>query len=187
MTEAEFDVLGIGNAIVDVMARTEEDFLVARAAREGHDAPDRRGRAEALYGAHGPGDRGLGRLGRQHRRGVASLGGRAAFIGKVADDPLGAFYRHDMQAAGVHFATAPLVDGAPTARSMILITPDGERTMNTYLGACQALGPGRHRPRRRAGGGDHLPRRLPVGSAGGEEGVPRAPPRSPTRPAARCR
>ena len=73
--------------------------------------------------------------------GVASLGGRAAFIGKVADDALGKFYRHDMGAAGVRFATSPLIGGAPTARSFILITPDGERTMNTYLGACQALSP----------------------------------------------
>jgi sugar/nucleoside kinase (ribokinase family) len=73
--------------------------------------------------------------------GVASLGGRAAFIGKVADDPLGHLYRHDMHRTGVHFETAPLPKGAPTARSMILITPDGERTMNTYLGACQMLGP----------------------------------------------
>jgi sugar/nucleoside kinase (ribokinase family) len=73
--------------------------------------------------------------------GVASLGGRAAFIGKVADDGLGAFYRHDARAAGVHFETPPLAGGAPTARSFILITPDGERTMNTYLGACQALSP----------------------------------------------
>jgi sugar/nucleoside kinase (ribokinase family) len=74
--------------------------------------------------------------------GVASLGGRAAFIGKVADDTLGRFYRHDMHAAGIHFATLPLRGGAPTARSFILITPDGERTMNTYLGACNALSPG---------------------------------------------
>jgi sugar/nucleoside kinase (ribokinase family) len=73
--------------------------------------------------------------------GVASLGGRAAFIGKVADDALGRFYRHDLHAAGVHFETPPLQGGAPTARSFILITPDGERTMNTYLGACHALSP----------------------------------------------
>jgi adenosine kinase len=71
--------------------------------------------------------------------GVASIGGRAAFIGKVAEDQLGGIYRHDMRATGVSFDTAPLDGGAPTARSMILVTPDGERTMNTYLGACQEL------------------------------------------------
>jgi adenosine kinase len=73
--------------------------------------------------------------------GVASFGGRAAFIGKVADDELGRFFRHDMRALGIHFPTAPLTDGTPTARSMILITPDGERTMNTHLAACQELTP----------------------------------------------
>src|SRR4029453_18173183 len=71
--------------------------------------------------------------------GVASFGGRAAFIGKVADDELGKFFRHDMHALGIHFPAAPVRDGTPTARSMILITPDSERTMNTYLAACQEL------------------------------------------------
>ncbi|MEO8668103.1 MAG: adenosine kinase, partial [Bauldia sp.] len=74
--------------------------------------------------------------------GVGSLGGAAAFIGKVADDQLGAIYRHDMQAQGIDFGTSPLIGGDPTARSMILITPDGERTMNTFLGAAQELAPG---------------------------------------------
>jgi sugar/nucleoside kinase (ribokinase family) len=73
--------------------------------------------------------------------GVASFGGRAAFIGKVAEDELGKFFRHDMHALGIHFPTAPLTDGTPTARSMILVTPDSERTMNTYLAACQELSP----------------------------------------------
>jgi sugar/nucleoside kinase (ribokinase family) len=73
--------------------------------------------------------------------GVASFGGRAAFIGKVADDELGKFFRHDMQALGIHFPTVDLTDGTPTARSMILITPDSERTMNTNLAACQELSP----------------------------------------------
>jgi sugar/nucleoside kinase (ribokinase family) len=127
MHDARFDVLGIGNAIVDVMARTEDDFIVAR--------------AETLYDAMGPAIEASGGSAGNTAVGVASLGGRAAFIGKVADDALGAFYRHDAKAAGVHFETAPLTAGAPTARSFILITPDGERTMNTYLGACQALSP----------------------------------------------
>ena len=141
MTDAQFDVLGIGNAIVDVIARTEDDFLVREKLTKGTmrliDADERR----ALYAAMGPAIQSSGGSAGNTAAGVASLGGRAAFIGKVADDELGALYRHDMHAAGVHFATPPLVGGAPTARSMILITPDGERTMNTYLGACQALSP----------------------------------------------
>ncbi len=141
MTEATYDVLGIGNAIVDVMARIDDDFLVEEKLAKGTmhliDAP----RAETLHKAiPGAIQRSGGSAGNT-TAGIASLGGRAAFIGKVADDPLGALYRSDMHATGVHFATLPLAEGAPTARSMILITPDGERTMNTYLGACQMLGP----------------------------------------------
>jgi sugar/nucleoside kinase (ribokinase family) len=141
MTETEFDVLCIGNAIVDVMARAEDDFLVAHGLAKGTMHLIDAERAEMLYAAMGPAIEASGGSNGNSAVGVASLGGRAAFIGKVADDTLGRFYRHDMRAAGVHFATQPLVDGAPTARSMIMITPDGERTMNTYLGACQALGP----------------------------------------------
>ena len=141
MAETTFDVLGIGNAIVDVMARIEDDFLVAEKLAKGTmhliDAP----RAETLHKAiPGAIERSGGSAGNT-AAGVASLGGRAAFIGKVANDPLGDLYRSDMHDTGVHFATTPLPEGAPTARSMILVTPDGERTMNTYLGACQMLGP----------------------------------------------
>jgi sugar/nucleoside kinase (ribokinase family) len=142
MTHIVYDVLAIGNAIVDVMARTEEDFLVAEGLSKSTMHLIDAARAETLH-AHMKGtaiERSGGSAGNT-AAGVASLGGRAAFIGKVADDALGALYRDDMHATGVHFATLPLRGGAPTARSMILITPDGERTMNTYLGACQALGP----------------------------------------------
>jgi len=142
MRDAQFDVLGIGNAIVDVMARIDDDFLVSEKLAKGTmhliDAP----RADALHKAiPAPIQRSGGSAGNTVA-GVASLGGRAAFIGKVADDNLGILYRRDMHETGVHFATHPLPEGAPTARSMIFITPDGERTMNTYLGACQMLGPG---------------------------------------------
>jgi len=139
MSEIRFDVLAIGNAIVDVMARAEDDFLVGHRLIKGTMHLIDEARAQTLYAAMGPAIEASGGSAGNSAAGVASLGGRVAFIGKVADDTLGRFYRHDMQAAGVHFATAPLVGGAPTARSMILITPDGERTMNTYLGACQAL------------------------------------------------
>jgi sugar/nucleoside kinase (ribokinase family) len=141
MNEPKFDVLGIGNAIVDVMARTEEDFLAAQRLSKGTMHLIDAERAETLYSAMGPAIEASGGSAGNTAAGVASLGGRAAFIGKVADDALGKFYRHDMHAAGVHFETAPLKGGAPTARSFILITPDGERTMNTYLGACHALSP----------------------------------------------
>ena len=141
MAQADFDVLGIGNAIVDILASTEDDFLVREGLSKGSmhliDAP----RVDVLYSHIGPAIEASGGSAGNTAAGVASLGGRAAFIGKVADDAFGAIYRHDMQAQGVHFATAPLTTGVPTARSMILITADGERTMNTYLGACQALGP----------------------------------------------
>jgi sugar/nucleoside kinase (ribokinase family) len=141
MTEATFDVLGIGNAIVDVMARTEEDFLTAQKLAKGTMHLIDADRAVSLYDAMGPAIEASGGSAGNTAAGVASFGGRAAFIGKVADDTLGGFYRHDMHAAGVHFETVPLTGGAPTARSFILITPDGERTMNTYLGACRSLSP----------------------------------------------
>jgi sugar/nucleoside kinase (ribokinase family) len=141
MSEARFDVLGIGNAIVDVMARIEDDFLVRESLAKGTMHLIDAERADALHRAiPSPVQRSGGSAGNT-TAGVASLGGSAAFIGKVADDPLGVLYRSDMHDTGVHFTTRPLKEGAPTARSMILITPDGERTMNTYLGACQMLGP----------------------------------------------
>jgi sugar/nucleoside kinase (ribokinase family) len=141
MAEPSFDVLGIGNAIVDIIARTEEDFLVREGLSKGSMHLIDAERAEILYQHMGPATEASGGSAGNTAAGVASLGGKAAFIGKVADDALGKIYRHDMTATGVHFATPPLKGGAPTARSMILITADGERTMNTYLGACQALSP----------------------------------------------
>ena len=141
MSEPRFDVLGIGNAIVDIIARTEEDFLVREKLAKGSmrliDAEE----AERLYGDMGPAIETSGGCAGNTAAGVASFGGRAAFIGKVAADELGHIYRHDMRALGIHFETPPLTAPPPTARSMILITPDGERTMNTYLGACVQLGP----------------------------------------------
>jgi sugar/nucleoside kinase (ribokinase family) len=141
MTEPKFDVLAIGNAIVDIMAHAEDDFIVAQGLNKSAMRLIDAGEAERLYAGMGPAIEASGGSAGNTAAGVASLGGNAAFIGKVADDQLGGIYNHDMRGANVHFATPPLRDGAPTARSMILITPDGERTMNTYLGACLALGP----------------------------------------------
>lgn len=141
MNDPQFDVLGIGNAIVDVLARIEDDVLVAEKLAKGGMHLIDTARAETLYAAMTDAVEKSGGCAGNTAAGVASFGGRAAFIGKVADDSLGTFYRDDMAASGVHFTTAALSGGDPTARSMILITPDGERTMNTYLGAAQSLSP----------------------------------------------
>src|SRR5258706_2978933 len=141
MTATRYDVLGIGNAIVDVIARTEDDFLVRQNMRKGGMQLIDEARAEAIYDAMGPAIEISGGSAANTIVGVASLGGRAAFVGKVKDDELGRAFRHDIRAAGVSFETPPASAGPSTARSYIMATPDGERTMNTYLGAAQDLHP----------------------------------------------
>jgi adenosine kinase len=141
MPTTRFDVLGIGNAIVDVIARTEEDFLLKQGMRKGTMALIDEPRAEAIYSAMGPAIESSGGSAANTIVGLASLGARAAFIGKVKDDTLGRAFAHDIRAAGVAYATPPAADGASTARCYVLVTPDGERTMNTYLGAAQDLRP----------------------------------------------
>ena len=141
MTQARFDVLTIGNAIVDVIARAEDDFLVAQGLAKGSMRLIDAAEAERLYGLMSQTMEISGGCAGNTAAGVASFGARAAFIGKVADDHLGKVFRHDIGAVGVSFVTPSLAAGAPTARSMILVTPDGERTMNTFLGACQHLTP----------------------------------------------
>jgi sugar/nucleoside kinase (ribokinase family) len=141
MSSARYDVLGIGNAIVDVIARTEEDFLLKQSMNKGSMALIDAARAEAIYEAMGPAIESSGGSAANTIVGIAGLGARAAFIGKVKDDELGRAFAHDIRAAGVAFATPPAGDGAPTARCYVLVTPDGERTMNTYLGAAQDLHP----------------------------------------------
>lgn len=136
-----FDVLGIGNAIVDIIARTEEDFLVKQGMNKGAMALIDEPRAEAIYDAMGPAVESSGGSAANTIVGVASFGGRTAFVGKVKGDKLGESFAHDIRAAGVNFATPPASDGPATARCFVLVTPDGERTMNTYLGAAQNLHP----------------------------------------------
>jgi len=131
-----FDVLGIGNAIVDVVAPADDTFLSKHDMRKGGMALIDAARAEALYAVMPPGQESSGGSAANTCAVAAALGARVAYLGKVADDQLGAVFRHDITAAGVLFPTAPLLGGAPTARSLILVTPDGQRTMNTYLGAC---------------------------------------------------
>jgi sugar/nucleoside kinase (ribokinase family) len=138
---SQFDVLCIGNAIVDIIARCDEAFLVDNAIIKGAMNLIDAERAELLYSRMGPAIEASGGSAGNTAAGIASFGSRSAYFGKVADDQLGRIFNHDIRAQGVHFETRPLKDTPPTARSMIFVTPDGERSMNTYLGACVELGP----------------------------------------------
>jgi sugar/nucleoside kinase (ribokinase family) len=133
------DVLCIGNAIVDIIADVDDAFLEAEGLTKGSmrliDAEE----AERLYSHMGPAREVSGGSAGNTAAGVAALGGRAGFIGQVAPDQLGQFYIHDLRSTGVEFTTPPADFGVPTARSMVLVTPDGHRTMNTFLGAAQHL------------------------------------------------
>jgi sugar/nucleoside kinase (ribokinase family) len=135
------DVVGIGNAIVDVIARAEEAFLVRAGLVKGTTALIDADRAETLYRMMGPAIESSGGSAGNTLAGLASLGGSGAYIGKVRDDLLGEVFRHDITALGVRFDTPAATDGPGTARCLILVTPDGQRTMNTYLGACVELAP----------------------------------------------
>ena len=134
-----FDVLAIGNAIVDVVAPVDEAFLQSQAMTKGAMALIDAAAADTLYAAMPPGQESSGGSAANTAAVAAMLGARVAYLGKVADDTLGEVFRHDITAAGVHFPTSPLTGGAPTARCLIAVTPDGQRTMNTFLGACVAF------------------------------------------------
>ncbi len=144
MTSTRFDVLGIGNAIVDIIARCEDSFLADHNLPKGHMRLIEPSEADRLYAAMGPAMEISGGSAANTMAGLASFGARSAFIGKVADDHLGEVFGHDLRAAGVTYETTATADPQrpPTARSMILVTPDGERTMNTFLGASVELGTG---------------------------------------------
>jgi adenosine kinase len=142
MTEAKYDVLGIGNALFDVLVRTDEGFLAAHGMTKGGMALIDEARAAAIYRDMGPATEMSGGSAANTIVGVANLGARAAYVGKVRDDQIGRMYVHDIRAAGVAFETKAAADGPATGCSYILVTPDGERTMNTYLGAAQELMPG---------------------------------------------
>jgi sugar/nucleoside kinase (ribokinase family) len=141
MAALRADVLGIGNAIVDVIARAEDDFLVQQGMRKGAMTLIDEERAQAIYAAMGPASESSGGSAANTIVGVASFGARAGFIGKVKDDALGRSFTHDIRAARVAFNVKPAKTGPATARCYIMVTPDGERTMNTYLGAAQDLVP----------------------------------------------
>lgn len=141
MNSAALDVVGIGNAIVDVIARADEPFLAEEGLAKGAMTLVDAARAESLYRRMGPASESSGGSAGNTMAGIASLGGRGGYIGKVRDDLLGTVFRHDITAIGVRFDTPAATEGPGTARCLILVTADGQRTMATYLGACVELGP----------------------------------------------
>ncbi|WP_237217389.1 adenosine kinase [Falsiroseomonas oryziterrae] len=141
MSQPALDILGIGNAIVDVLARADDAFLQAQGMTKGAMTLIDAAAAERIYAAMGPGVESSGGSAGNTCAVAAALGARVGYLGKVADDALGQVFAHDIRAAGVRFPSAPLQGGTPTARCLILVTPDGQRTMNTFLGACVAFGP----------------------------------------------
>ncbi|MBB6226849.1 sugar/nucleoside kinase (ribokinase family) [Polymorphobacter multimanifer] len=138
-TAPRFDVIAIGNAIVDVITAAPPSFLAERDIAKGSMRLISAEEAEALYAVMGSGREISGGSAANTVAGVAALGARPAFVGRVAQDQLGQVFTHDIRAAGVHFETPASANGNPTGRCLIVVTPDGDRTMNTYLGACQEL------------------------------------------------
>lgn len=142
MGETRFDVCGIGNAIVDIIGRCDDAFLAEHGAEKGHMQLCDAETITNLYKSMGPSVEISGGSAANTMAGIASFGGRGAFIGKVGRDDFGGVFSHDIKAAGIAFDTAPSQTDTPTARSLILVTPDGERTMNTFLGVSPELGSG---------------------------------------------
>ena len=138
-SDARYDVLAIGNALVDVIAIGEPAWLAANDIPKGSMRLIGADEAERLYALMAPGREISGGSAANTVAGIAAMGGTPAFVGRVAADQLGEVFAHDIRAAGVHFATAPLHDGPPTGRCLVYVTPDGDRTMSTYLGATQEL------------------------------------------------
>ena len=141
MTSTELDVVAIGDAIVDVIATCEDSFLEERSLDKGSMRLLSAAEADDLYAAMGPAREVSGGSAANSMAGLAAMGLRAAFVGQVADDQLGDIFAHDMSSLGVRFGTAPLSDGPPTGRCLILVTPDAQRTMNTCPGASHELTP----------------------------------------------
>jgi sugar/nucleoside kinase (ribokinase family) len=141
MTSAKYDVLAVGNAIFDILVQTDESFLAQHGMSKGSMALIDEARALAIYSAMGPAVEMSGGSAANTIVGIANFGAKATFVGKVKDDQIGRLYSHDIRAADVAFETKPASEGPATGCSYILVTPDGERTMNTYLGAAQDLTP----------------------------------------------
>jgi sugar/nucleoside kinase (ribokinase family) len=141
MTTAQTDVIGIGNAIVDILAHADDALLAKLDLTKGHMRLIDAGEVSRVYAAMGPAVEISGGSAANTIAGVASFGGRGAFVGRVADDDFGKVFRHDIRSIGVAFACEPANSGSATARCLVLVTPDGQRTMNTFLGAAAELGP----------------------------------------------
>jgi len=139
VSEAEFGVVALGNAIVDVIVQTKDEFLVVNEIEKGVMTLIGADQAEALYDQVVAETEMSGGSAANTIAGLVSMGGRGAFIGKVRNDELGAIFRRDIRSLGVRFDTPPATSGAGTARCLVLVTDDAERTMNTYLGACVGL------------------------------------------------
>jgi sugar/nucleoside kinase (ribokinase family) len=137
----KYDVAGLGNAIMDVIAAVDDDFLLKHAIAKGAMTLIDEFRAQELHKALGKSVQEAGGSAANTMAGLASLGARAVFLGKVRDDALGARFGESLKSLGVHFTTVPASGGSPTASSMIAVTPDGQRSMNTYLGACREMTP----------------------------------------------
>jgi len=141
MAQPRFDVLGIGNAIVDVIIQTDDGFLSENNLLKGAMSLVDAETSAALYDKSGPAIEISGGSAGNTISCLASLGSNAAYVGKVFDDQLGHVFAHDIRSLGVHFATTPATEGPPTATCLVLVTKDAERTMQTFLGACVGLGP----------------------------------------------
>ena len=141
MVGSMFDVLGVGNAIVDVLAQAEDRFLIENGLDKGTMTLIDAERADALYRCMTSAIEVSGGSAANTLAGVASFGGLGAYIGKVRDDQLGTVFSHDILAAGVDYLSRPVGEGAPTARCLVFVTPDAQRTMQTYLGISVQLGP----------------------------------------------
>jgi len=142
MSDTRYDVIAIGNAIVDVLAQADDVFLDDHGLTKGTMSLIEEQTAESIYEKMGPGIECSGGSAANTIAVLASLGGKCAFIGKVKDDTLGRVFRHDITSLGIDFSTPADFDGASTARCMIHVTPDAQRTMQTFLGACVNLSPG---------------------------------------------
>ena len=147
MAEPELDVVGIGNALVDVLSQADEDEVTRQGLVKGTMHLVDEARARTLYEAMGPGVEMSGGSAANTVVGVASFGGRAHYVGKVRDDQLGEVFGHDLRATGVGYDTPRATSGPPTGRCLILVTPDAQRTMSTFLGASVRLGPADVDPR----------------------------------------
>jgi sugar/nucleoside kinase (ribokinase family) len=141
VADSEIDVVGIGNALVDVLSQASDDFLRAHGLTKGAMHLIDEARARQLYDSMGPGTEMSGGSAANTVVGVASFGGKAQYVGKVRDDQLGDVFRHDLRATGVAYTVPAAAEGPPTGRCLILVTPDAQRTLNTFLGVSVELGP----------------------------------------------